>query len=153
MWTLSTKDFIEQAARMRFSILSLCWIALYVAVALASLQHPTTGLSAATELMWQLSVAMALVIAFHRRSTPLFSFVVFNLLSTLNYAYLSDLTIPVMLGLGVTTGAVEYENVQSMLCCHISFLLGLAGLVIGHCVVRFIGVGAVRDDETASVGP
>lgn len=119
---------------MRISIITLCWLTLYFAIALAALRHPTPALSGTINLLWQLSVASALILAFHLRSTVLCSFVVFNLLAAFNYTYISMLTIPVMIELGVTTGAVEYSNVQSMLHCHFAFIFGMVGLAFGKLV-------------------
>ena len=121
---------------MRFSLLSLGWVVFYFAIALWALQNPNGAIAGITTLLWQLSMAIALILAFHFRSTPLFSFVVFSVLAVYGAGFqIHKLTIPVMVALQVKTGAVEYELVQEMLLCHLSFLLGILGAVVGQVVV------------------
>ncbi len=123
---------------MRFSILSLGWCVVYVAAALCTLGNPTSLLSELTVILWQLTVALSLVLAFHLRSTPYFSFAIFNVIAILNPGLFDRLTIPIMLGLGVTTGAAEYDQVQSMLFCHAAFTTGVVGFFIGIAISRFV---------------
>jgi fucose permease len=116
---------------MQFSILNAIWVTLYVAIALASFRYPSDALVTATEAVCGLTFAGVAVIAFDRRSTPLFVFVVFGLAVTFASGILMAAIFPVMKILGTTTGSNEYNYLSSLLLYHAAVGFGVAGYFFG----------------------
>jgi hypothetical protein len=69
---------------MHFTTVTLLGLTLYVALALTALRYPTSLVTNAIQLFCVASIAVAAVIAFDRRSTPAFAFVVFCIAAALN---------------------------------------------------------------------
>jgi hypothetical protein len=120
---------------MQFTILKALWATLYIAVALASFRYSTPYLTYATHVICNLTFAGVAVLAFERRSTPLFSFVVFGLAATFTDRILTYAVLPVMLALGTPTGSNEYNNLASLLTYHALIVFGITGYGFGAFVV------------------
>ncbi len=116
---------------MQFRIVTIGWIMVYVALALTSLRYPTAEISIAIKLLCVISIASSAVIAFDRKSTAHFAFVVFAIATATHLEVASQIIIATMLRLGVTTGATEYANIKEMLYYHSVFALGLFGFLFG----------------------
>jgi len=121
---------------MQFRIVSIGWITVYVAIAIASLRYPTAELATAIKLLCVISVASSAVIAFDRRSTSHFAFVVFALAAATHLEVASQVIISTMLQLGVTTGSTEYASLKEILFYHTVFALGLFGFLFGALIAR-----------------
>ncbi len=127
---------------MRFTIVAILWLTLYVALVLTSLRYPTAVLSNLVEFFSVASIAIVAVIAFDRQSTPAFAFVVFSIAAALSFEISADMIIAAMSYLNITTGSVEYINLQKQLFYHLVIAVGIFGALIG-CVVRELGANTV----------
>jgi hypothetical protein len=92
----------------------------------------------AVRLACYISVAVATVIAFDRRSTPFFAFAVFALLGGTGIVTISSsLVLSLLTALNVRTGSVEYSALESMLHHHLIMACALIGFVFGSVVTSF----------------
>lgn len=121
---------------MQFRIATIGWVMLYVALLISSLRYPTTEIATAVKLLFVVSIALAAVIAFDRRSTSHFAFAVFAIATATQLEITSQAIISTMLGLGVTTGAIEYAILSEMLYYHAVFGAGVFGFLIGTLITR-----------------
>ena len=133
--------------QMKFSILSLCCFVLYVALVFASLRYPNPSLEVVVRLACYISIAVATVVAFDRKSTPLFAFAVFALLGgTGIVAVSSNLILSVLEASNTRTGSVEYSALESMLYHHLVMACALVGFVFGCVLTSFNRPGMVGAD-------
>lgn len=132
---------------MRFTIVAILWLTLYVALVLTSLRNPTAVVSNLVELFSVASITIIAVIAFDRRSTPAFAFVVFSIAAALSFEISSEMIIAAMSYLNITTDSVEYVNLQKQLFYHLVIVVGIFGALIGRIVRQF---GASTIDKAKS---
>ena len=108
----------------------------YVALAISSLRYPTTEIATAVRLLCVTSIAASTVIAFDRKSTAHFAFVVFAIAAATQLEVASQMIISTMLQLGVTTGSTQYANLEEMLYYHAIFAIGLIGFLFGKLITQ-----------------
>lgn len=125
---------------MQFSITAILFTAVYGAFAFASLIYPEYWVVIVVRTLLYLAMAMATIIAFDRRSTPMLSFVVFAGFAFANFDIASGLVLYLMTELGVKTGSNEFAYFQELLSCHFTFVVAVFGFVVG----KFVGFWSVR---------
>ena len=132
---------------MQFRIVTIGWGMVYVALAISSLRYPTTEIATAVKLLCVISIALAAVIAFDRKSTSHFAFVVFAIATATHIEFASQTIVSTMLRLGITTGSTEYANLKEMLYYHSVFAVGLFGFLFGTLLTRARVNDASKEDR------
>ena len=94
---------------MKFQIRSLLFLTAFAALAITALRYPNQYLADFAGFAVFLSLTIAAIIAYDRRSTPFAGFVAFGLLGAIYADGLADyLIIPFMSAMNIQTGSVEY---------------------------------------------
>ena len=128
---------------MRFPIAALLLITVYAAILFASLRSPNIFWDQSARLAAGFSCAISIIIGFDRRSTPFFAFGVFGILAALCFPIPNDVVAVILKQVSLSTGAIEYTLLQSILQNHFIIVSG----IIGFC----LGV-AIRGRKVAQVG-
>ena len=111
------------------------------------MRYPTTEIATSFKLLCVISLALAAAIAFDRKSTSHFAFVVFAIATATHIEVASQTIISIMLRLGVTTGSTEYAKLKEMIYYHSVFAVGLFGFLFGTLITRARLIDASKEDR------
>lgn len=132
---------------MTFTLSRLFAIAFYSALALVAVRSPNAYLAGFLVFLAYFALAVAAIVAFDRRSTPAAGYFLIGLLGTLYAGEVANsAVIPVMTGLSVATGSIEYEYVTRVLGAYVTLIASCLGYLIG-VIVTVTGGDRPHSDE------